>query len=125
MNTSNKCKHLWYLKNKHKLFREYSYCLYPAPPGYGSFLHKQKTREYAHRCLRFLRDSERVRPKDLVNQIKGKKEQLFLTDLFWPQCCGCLTPDTKLVCYAEPRLNKHYYQRAKLHSSTEKHTNRH
>lgn len=77
-----------------------------------------------HGCLTFLRDSGRLRPKDTANQIKGKTEYLFLKDLFWPQHCGCLMPDTKLVCYSKPRLNKHYYQHAKRHGSVEKQVKR-
>lgn len=83
-----------------------------------------ESRKRTHRCLTFLRDSGRLRPKDLANPIKGKPQYLFLKDLFWPQRCGCFMPDTKLVCYSKPRLNRHYYQHAKMHGSIEKQANR-
>lgn len=93
-------KHLWFLKNKHKLFREYSCCLHPAPLHYGSSFHTQK-RENTHTDVEEFYVTVKDQ-KDLVSQMKGGIEQLFLTVLFCPQCCGCFMPDSVLGAMLNP-----------------------
>lgn len=78
-------------------------------------------KEHPYQCSRILRDSER--PKGF-GQPNERRNRATLPDRpVLPSVLWLLHAWLSTWCYAKPRLSKHYYQHAKLHSSIERYTN--